>query len=198
VNAVVNDYADVNLVTDPDPAVGVKPFEVVFKNLSGTNVTDFDINFGNGTSDSDSAWTDTAVTYTKKGKYTVTLTGVDSITGCSGSAQVVVDVVDEAQAQLPNVFTPNGDGNNDLFRPNLGIPCPDEEKSGKTCWNGIAEFQGTIFNRWGNKVYQWDNWNDAWDGKNASEGTYYYVIQATGENGEKVEYQGQITLLRKE
>lgn len=198
VDVTVNDYADVDILSDPDPAVGVKPFTVIFKNGSGTNVVDFDINFGNGTAASDSTWSDTSVTYPKKGTYKVTMTGIDTVTGCSGSDELIVEVVEEAQAQLPNVFTPNGDGENEVFMPKLGVPCPDDKKSGHTCWNGIKSFQGTIFNRWGNKVYQWSDWNDPWDGGGSPSGTYYYVIEATGENGEKVEYKGQVTLLRNE
>ncbi|MFB6258311.1 MAG: gliding motility-associated C-terminal domain-containing protein, partial [Flavobacteriales bacterium] len=196
VTVTVHPYADLGLTTVPSPAVGVKPFQVTFKNASGINVVDYQLSFGNGAVANLFTWSDTTTVYPKEGKYTVTLSGIDSVTGCPGSTELLVEVQSEPKAKLPNVFTPNGDGKNDAFRPDLDGQCPDEKKSGKTCWNGIKNFKGTIFNRWGNKIYQWDNWDDAWRGGNSSAGTYYYVIEALGENGEQVEYKGQVTLIR--
>jgi hypothetical protein len=156
---------------------------------------DYNINFGNGTTANKFVWNDTNVTYAKEGKYTMTITGRDSTSGCSGEGQVTIEVTSEANAQLPNVFTPNGDGKNDAFKPDMDAVCPENDEEGKTCWNGIESFKGTIFNRWGNQVYQWNEWDNAWRGENASPGTYYYVIEAVGDNGKNVEYKGQVTLL---
>lgn len=69
---------------------------------------------------------------------------------------------------LPNTFTPNGDGQNDLF-----IPYP-------FCFIESVEFQ--VFNRWGQKVFETNDPNLQWDGKNPNgevlpSGTYYYTCQ---------------------
>lgn len=75
---------------------------------------------------------------------------------------------------VPNVFTPNGDGINDLFTIKV---------------KSLESFSGIIFNRWGHKVYEWNDPDDAgWDGKInggslASPGTYYYIIQGVGKDG---------------
>lgn len=76
--------------------------------------------------------------------------------------------------EVPNVFTPNGDGINDRFVI-------------KTL--SLESFKGTIYNRWGKKVYEWDSPDDlGWDGtinggSPASPGTYYYMIEAVGKDG---------------
>lgn len=73
---------------------------------------------------------------------------------------------------VPNVFTPNGDGINDLFKIE-GTPNP--------CWDTIHV---EIYNRWGQMVYESDEVEFTWDGKNKSgkelnEGTYYVILKGT-------------------
>jgi len=94
---------------------------------------------------------------------------------------------------LPNVFTPNGDGFNDLFEPKVkGVDL-------------IIEAKTVIFNRWGNILCDTDDPLIQWDGKNkftkmlCSSGTYFYItdityIGAAGE--EKLHLQGSITIVR--
>lgn len=199
VTITVEPYADVNILSDPDPAEGVKQFVVDFMDGSGPNVYDLTIDVGLGGGSNTWNSGDTTVTYKDEGEYTVEVVGFDSVSSCIGRDELTVFVTNEPRANLPNVFTPNGDGKNDVFKPRLDVPCPEsmeEEDEKVSCWSGIESFTGTIYNRWGNKVYEWDSWNDAWDGGNASEGTYFYVISAIGENGDKVEHKGKVTLLR--
>lgn len=80
---------------------------------------------------------------------------------------------------LPNVFTPNDDGVNDEYR----IDSTDH----------ISLFQ--IVNRWGNVVYSWNSGTLNWDGKDVSEGVYFYRIQFVN-CGEELTKTGHITLLR--
>ncbi|MBW6481445.1 MAG: gliding motility-associated C-terminal domain-containing protein [Vicingaceae bacterium] len=84
----------------------------------------------------------------------------------------------EFEVIIPNIFTPNADGMNDLFV--LNFPYEKVE----------------IYNRWGQKLFESNNNESFWDGKTtsgniASEGTYYYII-TTKENT----YKGFIQLLR--
>jgi gliding motility-associated-like protein len=69
--------------------------------------------------------------------------------------------------EVPNVFTPNGDGTNDLF----------SIKS-----TGVKSAEGYIYNRWGQLLYSWDVLKISWDGKASNgedcpDGTYYYLIK---------------------
>lgn len=87
------------------------------------------------------------------------------------------------QIKIPNVFTPNGDGKNDVFR-----------------IDGIELYpQNTlsIFNRWGNEVYRnTDGYKNNWSGEGLNEGTYYYVLKLMSGNGSTQSYTGWVTLLR--
>ncbi|MCB0400920.1 MAG: gliding motility-associated C-terminal domain-containing protein [Flavobacteriales bacterium] len=88
---------------------------------------------------------------------------------------------------FPNVFTPNGDGFNDHFY------FPNE---------GINELNCQIFNRWGTKVYEWDNINGFWDGKTAAgndcpDGVYYYIVNYKRiASMDTEQHTGYITLIR--
>ncbi len=73
---------------------------------------------------------------------------------------------------IPNVFTPNGDGNNDVFEI-VGLEQYDR-----------AEV--TIFNRWGNEVYRNTDYKNNWDGGSLNEGTYYYLVTLTKEGKQSV------------
>jgi gliding motility-associated-like protein len=67
---------------------------------------------------------------------------------------------------MPNAFTPNGDGRNDLFR----VPPQN--------YNRLISF--TVFNRWGQKIFETKNISEGWNGMNreypAAAGTYIYII----------------------
>ena len=97
-------------------------------------------------------------------------------------------VVDTSLVQVPNVFTPNGDGRNDVFR----------VKS-----QSLKTFHAILLNRWGRVVYEWKNpdegWNGKINGKWATPGTYFYVITATGREELKKKYtkKGSFMLIRK-
>ncbi|RAJ20583.1 gliding motility-associated-like protein [Pedobacter cryoconitis] len=85
--------------------------------------------------------------------------------------------------KIPNVITPNGDGKNDQF-----------------VIRGIEKYSGrimTIFNRWGNSVYESGFYKNDWDGNGLSDGTYYYLLKLRDDNGAWKTYTGYITLLRR-
>ncbi|HQI69858.1 MAG TPA: gliding motility-associated C-terminal domain-containing protein, partial [Bacteroidales bacterium] len=91
----------------------------------------------------------------------------------------------ESKITIPNVFTPNNDDYNDLFRV--------EQKS-------IVEFNACIYNRWGSELYKWDDvmqgWNGKYKGNNCPDGVYFYVIKAKGGEGKEYELHGAFHLLR--
>ncbi len=100
--------------------------------------------------------------------------------------------IEEFSYQLPNVFTPNGDGINDIFEPKV------------TGLSLISGAKTVIFNRWGNILHDTEDPLIQWDGKSKQKmdcppGTYFYVtdityIGATGE--ESLHLQGSITVVR--
>lgn len=86
-----------------------------------------------------------------------------------------------------NIFTPNGDGNNDLFT--------FEFKSAS-----ISKLECVIVNRWGVKVGEINDINDGWDGKDQNgdlckDGVYFYTYRAEADNGEILSGQGKIQLI---
>ena len=94
-------------------------------------------------------------------------------------ASAVVEVI---ALQVPNVFTPNGDGINDRFEIRGLTAYPDNRL--------------VIFNRWGNEVFNARPYHNDWDGANLSEGTYYYVLEVRFPNGRWRTFKGFITLIR--
>jgi gliding motility-associated-like protein len=100
-----------------------------------------------------------------------------------------IKVDDRSSLEVPNIFTPNGDNQNDFF-----------QVEAKT----LETFHGIVVNRWGNTIYEWDNYQDeeaGWDGKlkggaEASPGVYFYIIKATGIDGYEYELTGPFHLTR--
>lgn len=122
--------------------------------------------------------------YNNAGEYEVTLK-VSTKTGCSNSYKSSISI-DEDMNVLPNIFTPNGDGIHDILVIN---PKP------------LKNYKALIFNKAGQKVYEWDNQYEGWDGnlkngEQASEGIYYYVVTGIDSDGKKSQYRSFIHLTR--
>ena len=89
---------------------------------------------------------------------------------------------------VPNSFTPNGDGLNDIFLPQVGLP-PNE-------------YLLIIFDRWGNKIFETKDYKKGWDGKVkntntiAQEDVYVWMVKLSDFNRQQHDYYGRITLLR--
>jgi gliding motility-associated-like protein len=77
--------------------------------------------------------------------------------------------ISESYLRVPNVFTPDDNGQNDEFR---------------VSYRSLKSFHCEVYNRWGKKVFSWDDPAKGWDGtingRPAAEGAYYYVIRALG------------------
>ncbi len=110
--------------------------------------------------------TDSAYVISQAGLYT--LTARDS-SGCiiNKSIQVSYHDCGNCDVYLPNAFSPNGDGKNDIFRARL------------LCTT-VAHFRMQIFNAWGQKVFSSSDFNSGWDGnfhgQPAPMGTYVYFV----------------------
>jgi gliding motility-associated-like protein len=126
--------------------------EVAFE--ASAEGTDYRWDFGDGTP----ATTEPRHRYTRPGTYTVRLSGVNAA-GCPLGATTVVTV---SELLIPNIFTPNNDGQNDTFRL-LGVPA------------SVARLE--IYSRWGTQVYTSDRYDHDWDGGTLPAGTYYYLLR---------------------
>jgi len=111
-----------------------------------------------------------------------------SDSGCVASDKVVINVVPDYSIFIPNVFTPNGDGNNDFF----------EVFGNKKAWK---QFEVQVFNRWGEKVYESGDMNFKWDGvykgQPSPQAVYVYQIHLVYlDNYTDKLYKGSVTLVR--
>lgn len=109
----------------------------------------------------------------------VTLNG-----GCIVKSNVLT--IDIVPLIIPNIFTPNNDGVNDVF---------------KITTKNIAKFNCNIYNRWGILVNELTESNEVWDGRTKSGlectvGVYYYVLTATSEKGKEYNEKGVVQLIR--
>ncbi len=158
---------------------GLEALPVSFTNTATNNIgTVYNWNFGDG---NDSVAYSIDHTFTTHGTYTVLLTVTDKF-GCVDTQSVVINVFEKFDPRVPNVFTPNGDNKNDVF---------------KVFGNGIKSIEYNIFDRWGKRVYEGTNIATGWDGSGQHDGTYYYVIKvAATDNLQTQELKGYIQLLK--
>ena len=128
--------------------------------------------------------------YFDKGRYIITLTA-ESPSGCTDQDTAAVQVVPKPiKITQYNVFTPNGDGVNDVFS---FFNTPDE----KIIAANIETIDARIYDRYGNLVCHWTSPEQAikgWDGtinnkgkRPVSEGVYYYILLIKGKDGKKYE-----------
>lgn len=96
-------------------------------------------------------------------------------------------VISESKLEMPNAFSPNGDGINDIYKPKSG-------------YKSITEFHAYIFNRWGQKLYEWTDPSTGWDGKNngkdVKQGVYFCLVKAKGADGKIYNIKKDVNLLR--
>ncbi|MCL4815941.1 MAG: gliding motility-associated C-terminal domain-containing protein [Flavobacteriales bacterium] len=109
-----------------------------------------------------------------------------SIYRCNDTLPPPVPIPPEQYVNLPNAFSPNGDGENDVFRL-LGA-------------DSVAEMELRVFNRWGQQVFYTKQKEQGWDGtfkgQPAPTGVYAYTLVATLTNGEVITKKGNVTLKR--
>ena len=180
VNVTQQTSTTASITMNPNPAEGIAPFPVTFTCVSA-GATSYSWSFGDGNTSTQQI---TANTYTVGGTYTVTVTATGLCGVASATALVVVE--DGLSLEIPNVFTPNGDEINDVFT----------IKS-----KGVKDISLQIFNRWGEKLYEFSGEKASWDGKTANGGivpdaTYFYFVKALGFDGNEIEKHGTVNLFR--
>ena len=113
--------------------------------------------------------------YADTGTYTITLVAIDA-NGCKDTISFTHKVIGELK--IPNVFTPNGDGVNDIFEIENILSYPNSKL--------------VIYNRWGSLIFISDDYKNEWSGEGCPSGVYFYVFNL--EKGD--EFKGFITLIR--
>ena len=172
-----------------DTLIGYAPLNVDFTNNSQANAVHFTWNFGDNVIYVDSLSPEH--TFTNPGIYQVVLTASNS-NGCSDTAMRTITVLappdtlpKENLFSVPNVFTPNNDGVNDLF---------------VIKHKNVTNFSGVIFDRWGNKVHTWSDIEEGWNGrtksgKQVTNGVFFYILNVTFIDNSSITSTGTITVI---
>jgi gliding motility-associated-like protein len=139
-------------------------------------------NFGDGTTSTEVS---PKHTYSTTGEFDVTLVAFNSGV-CSGTVIKGTFVIKPDNTLfIPNTFTPNGDNINDELVVTI---------------TNLRAYHIRIFNRWGDTLFEsvniFENWNGLYKGQPLPVGTYYYVIDGFGLNGNNIKKSGYIALLR--
>ena len=139
--------------------------------------------------------------YEENPEFTFTESGLTVVTLYERLNNELVDsasinvTITESHLEMPNAFSPNDDGHNDFYGAK-GACHP--EASGK--YKSIVEFHGYIFNRWGQKLFEWTDISKGWDGTyNGSpckDGVYFVLVKARGADGKEYDIRRDVTLIR--
>lgn len=110
-----------------------------------------------------------------------------NIGGCTATDSILINK--DCYIDIPNSFTPNGDGVNDYFLPRQYLS------------RSVNDFKMSIFNRWGEKIFETKvldgrGWDGKFNGQDQPQGVYVYQIDVAFDNGTKEHYTGNVTLLR--
>lgn len=174
----ISAMAGVVIINDITPAT-------VNFTYTGTGGVTFNWDFGDGGISTDQ---NPSHVYTEDGIFTVTLTvNSGSPYFCEDVYIFTVTIYPQSVFEIPNIFTPNGDGYNDVF---------------KVVSEGLKTSHMVIHNRWGRLVYEWSAVWGEWNGivlssgEEASAGVYYYVFDAVGHDDKEYHINGTVTLLR--
>ncbi|HMT30173.1 MAG TPA: gliding motility-associated C-terminal domain-containing protein, partial [Bacteroidia bacterium] len=159
-------------------------YEIAFANTSSQGSVYF-WDFGDtGSPDNNSSDENPTHIYNQPGDYLVVLVVTNDF-GCADTLKKVVSVVLNNNIFIPTGFTPNNDGNNDLFR---------------VRGNNIRSSEMQLFNQWGERIWYSQKETLGWDGTiNGTlvpNGTYAYVIEVTFDNGSKENFRGNISVIR--
>ncbi len=173
--------ASPTILTSDDPTVNFT------SNAQNAAVSTWD--FGDGTTaENGQNEFDYTYPFVEDQNYTVTL-NVVSAEGCTAESQVQIQIKGGIIYYVPNTFTPDGDALNNLFTPVF------------TSGFDPQSFHMTIFNRWGEPVFESYDAKAGWDGKidiyAAPEGTYTYVIDFKTLNTDQImRVSGHVLLMR--
>ena len=109
--------------------------------------------------------------------------------GCTDTLRQIIDIEPKVTYFLPNAFTPNFDGKNDVYK-------------GKGVLDGMKGFSLSIWNRWGSKIFETNDPNQGWDGSHSKSGkisppgVYVAKVRYVNPRGKVIELTGFATLIK--
>ena len=185
---------EIKITADPDSIVYIKNPWITFSfdNLSidTLEVTNWEWDFL-GDSSITSTQKSPRHLYTEEGTYNVLLKITDT-NGCDTTYTFPVEVK-PVKLLIPNIITPNGDGKNDEL-----MFVEDSGETGYELDKVINDYyisnELVIFNRWGKKIYEINNYKNDWDGGNLSDGVYFYILKCHGEFGDDI-FKSSLTII---
>jgi len=174
-------------ITQPEPIIF--DFEIELPNCENVNSGEISFIIEGGSGDYvveifDNNGFEVSQTMLPAGSYTVNILDNNL---CEADSLFVMPTSDcNSQIAVPNVFTPNNDGKNDIF-------CISSQN--------IQTFNCKVFNRWGEQIFEFTDISDGWNGKlqnseEASAGVYFFVIEAVGLDNNTFTQQGSVHLIR--
>jgi gliding motility-associated-like protein len=187
-NGCISDSNVVFVKYTPGPTAGISasiisgdaPLDVDFTNTS----SDYNSSLWFISGSQISGSTDYSHTFSNFGDFNVMLVVSNGL--CNDTATVSISVFDNSTIVIPNVITPNGDNVNDVFKIEA---------------TNVETLDVKIFNRWGQKVYEWEGIQGSWAAKNFSgadvpEGTYFYILTYKFFNADPVVVRDFLTVIR--
>ncbi|MBN2669278.1 MAG: gliding motility-associated C-terminal domain-containing protein [Bacteroidales bacterium] len=122
--------------------------------------------------------------YKEPGEYKVQLQLIKA--NCNNTIEKLI-VIEEAKPKLPNVFTPNNDGKNDVYQ----VSVPENAKT----------FEAFVMDLKGHLIYKWEDPKQGWDGRgldggDVPEGAYLVVLRGKDSTNHVFEYKSLIELIR--
>lgn len=135
----------------------------------------------------DYRFTDQNIDYTfnEEGMFYMRFVGSNSDGSCEKYGDTYTISIGESDLRIPNAFTPNEDGVNDEW---------------KVGYRSLIKFSCSIFDRYGNEIFNFTDPSIGWDGKYKGKyvkpGVYFYVIEAKGADGKKYKKGGDINLIK--
>ena len=180
--------APVNIFPSPQAGFIASPHDtsIFYPQITTVDISvgavDCDMYWGDGTSSTNC---DTIHDYTHTGTYTIMQVIVNAL-GCRDTAYSQIIIEPEYLFWLPNAFTPNGNGLNDVFKPKLVV---------------VHQYSFLIFNRWGEKIFETKDFTEGWNGfyKNGicEQDVYVYKINFVDDvKNEDHQFIGRVTLVR--
>lgn len=191
INGCVNtDQITVTIVQFPIANVSAdvtSGFPILTVNLdnNSTNASTYQWSFGDGFQLNASTTAGQQHGYVNPGEYIVVLTASNGSCSDTDTLLITVNPLPDPIVVIPNIFTPNGDNNNDTFFITVSY---------------VKSVKVTIVNRWGDKMSDYDGVQAYWDGtvngNIASDGVYFFTYEIEGINGKILTGQGDIQLIR--
>lgn len=167
------------------PKTGFESISVLISNQTA-NANLYEWDFGNGQKQTNFDLNPIYITYNSPGVYIIKLFAHNEFCSNSKIDSVLILPLQELKVEVPNVFSPNGDGINEMF--SLII-------------SNAKSIEAIIIDRWGNKMFEITDMNSKWDGKNATgedamKGVYFVKYKVIGFDNQQIQGQAFFHLTR--